>query len=191
MKPVTYHVGEWVLIKFPADESGKMRKLARPWHGLYCITEVNGPNVSANKVYLPQKDVIKVHQSRVKHCPVEFPAGFYWYGGRSKGPGRPPKWVEQLLAGKNTNKEVVNTAEENESSDKQAETDVAQMNIKRGDPPMIHENVDTRSGENLTTVREECTQVPVANSDPQPRGRNTHYGLRQCPQCSKKGWSNA
>ena len=66
-----------------------------------------------------------------------------WYGGKSKGPGRPPKWVEQLLAGKNTNKEVVNTAEEKESSDKQAETEVAQMNIKRGDPPMMHENVDT------------------------------------------------
>ena len=30
-------------------------------------------------------------------CPKEFPAGFYWYGGKRKGPGRPPKWVDRLL----------------------------------------------------------------------------------------------
>ena len=33
--PATYRVSEWVLVKFPADESGKLRKLARPWHGPY------------------------------------------------------------------------------------------------------------------------------------------------------------
>ena len=140
-------------LKNAPDESGKMQKLARPWHGPYHITKFNGPNVSAIKVYLPPKDGIKVHQSRVKHCPVDLPAGFYWYSGKSKRLGRPPKWVEQLLAGKNTDKEVVNTADENESSDKQAETDVAQTDIKRGDLPMINENVDTRSGENPTTVK--------------------------------------
>ena len=95
-----------------------MRKLSRPWHGPYHITKINGPNVSALKVYHPQKDGITVHQSRVKHCRMNFPAGFYWYGGKSKGPGRPPKWVEQLLAGKQTDKIVANTADENASSDR-------------------------------------------------------------------------
>ena len=127
-------------------------------------------------MYHPQKDGIKVHQSRVKHCPVDFPAGFYWYGGKSKGPRRPPKWVENLLAGKKTDKEVVNTADENASSEL-AKTDVTQTDIKRGVLPTMNENADTRSGENPTTAREECTKVPVANSDPQPTGRNTHYGL--------------
>ena len=27
------------------------------------------------------------------HCPAEFPAGYYWYGGKRKGSGR----VDQLL----------------------------------------------------------------------------------------------
>ena len=173
--PVTYRVGDWVLIKFPADESGKMRKLSRPWHGPYRITEVNGPNVSASKVYNPQKEGIKVHQSRVKHCPADFPAGFYWYGGKSKGPGRPPKWVEQLLAGKDSSKEVVvNTA------------DIAKADTASGDLPTRNKSVDMGSGENPTDVMEKCARVPVATSDSKPRGRNAHYGLRQCPRRNKK-----
>jgi len=30
-----YHVGQWVLVCFPADECGRYRKLLRPWHGSY------------------------------------------------------------------------------------------------------------------------------------------------------------
>ena len=74
-------------------------------------------------------------------------------------------------------KEVVNTADDNASSDKQAETDVAQTDIKHRDLLIVNENVDTGSGDILTTVREKSTKVPVANNDPQPRGKNTHYGL--------------
>ena len=35
-------------------------------------------------------------------CPVNFPAGFYWYGVRwfQKGPGHPPLWVDKLLQSK-------------------------------------------------------------------------------------------
>ena len=40
-----------------------------------------------------------IHQSRMKHCPTKFPAGFYWYGGNQKGQGKAPKWVQNLLAG--------------------------------------------------------------------------------------------
>ena len=40
---------------------------------------------------------VPLHQSRVYRCPDKFPAGYYWYGGRRKGPGCPPKWVELLL----------------------------------------------------------------------------------------------
>ena len=49
------------------------------------------------KVYYPQEGKLHVHQSRVCVCPQEFPAGFYWYGGKRKGPGCPPKWVDRLL----------------------------------------------------------------------------------------------
>ena len=39
-----------------------------------------------------------MHQSRVCLCPDNFPAGYYWYGGKQKGPGHPPKWVEKFLS---------------------------------------------------------------------------------------------
>ena len=56
--------------------------------GPYGNTKINGPDVSELKVYHPQKDGITVHQSRVKHCPtrcpINFPAGFYWYGAWQK-----------------------------------------------------------------------------------------------------------
>ena len=94
---VDYHVGGWVLVRFPADETRRMRKLSRPWHGPYRVTALREPDISVSKVYQPQSPAIYVHQSRVKPCPCNFPAGFYWYGGNNKGPGRPPEWVDRLL----------------------------------------------------------------------------------------------
>ena len=32
-KDPTLRVGDWVLVKFPQEESGRLRKLSRPWHG--------------------------------------------------------------------------------------------------------------------------------------------------------------
>ena len=29
---------------------------------------------------------------------VAFPAGYFWYRGKRKGPGRPPKWVDDFLS---------------------------------------------------------------------------------------------
>ena len=29
----TFKIGEWVLVRFPHEETGRMRKLSRPWHG--------------------------------------------------------------------------------------------------------------------------------------------------------------
>ena len=90
-------VGAWVLIHFPQYESGRWRKLSHPWHGPYRITDKMDPGVTCVKVYHPQDGSIRIHQSRVCPCPEEFPAGYYWYGGKQKGPGRPPKWVDRLL----------------------------------------------------------------------------------------------
>ena len=91
-------MGDWILIRFPREETGKERKLSRPWHGPYRITECRTPDVTAIKVHCPQDGPIQVHQMRVTPCPVEFPAGYYWYGNKQVGPGRPPKWVERLLS---------------------------------------------------------------------------------------------
>ena len=93
----TLRKGDWVLVHFPCDETGRWRKLSRPWHGPYRIVQVTGTGVMCTKVYYPQEGELHVHQSRVCLCPHEFPVGFYWYGGKRWGPGRPPKWVERLL----------------------------------------------------------------------------------------------
>ena len=99
-KTTSLKIGEWVFIRFPQDESGRLRKLSKPWHGPYRIIEKRDPDVTAVKVYYPQHGQICVHQSCVCKCPVDFPGGYFWYGGKRKGPGRPPKWVDNFLHSK-------------------------------------------------------------------------------------------
>ena len=43
---VSLGCGDWALIHSPQDESGKQRKLSRPWHGPYCITVINELDVT-------------------------------------------------------------------------------------------------------------------------------------------------
>ena len=38
----------------------------------------------------------------MKPCPEGFTPGYYWYGGRRRGPGHSPRWVEAVLAGEGT-----------------------------------------------------------------------------------------
>ena len=51
-----YRVGDWVLVKFPQEETGKNRKLSRLWHGPYRVIETRSPDVTAVKVYAPHDD---------------------------------------------------------------------------------------------------------------------------------------
>ena len=95
-KETQYRVGQWVLVRFPCEETGKNRKLSRPWHGPYRIVAINDPDVSVTKVYFPNEKSIQVHQSRVCLCPINYPAGYYWYGGRQQGIGRHPSWIDRL-----------------------------------------------------------------------------------------------
>ena len=94
--PHHYRVGEWVFVRFPQEETGRMRKLSRPWHGPYRIVSVQDPDVCVTKVYFPEEGQIRVHQSRVKPSPRAFPAGSYIYKGK-KSQGRVPAWVERFL----------------------------------------------------------------------------------------------
>ena len=96
--PTGYKLGDWVLIRFPREETGKQRKLSRPWHGPYHITHRNDPDVTAVKVFFPDEGSIQVHQSRVCHCPPKFPVGLYWYGGNRKSPGRVPQWLQRFMS---------------------------------------------------------------------------------------------
>ena len=96
-KPSRLRLGEWVLIHFPQDETGKQCKLSKPWHGPYRITSCDNPDITAVKIFFPTDPSIQVHQSRVIKCPPTFPTDFYWYGGRRSKPGRPPKQVQRQL----------------------------------------------------------------------------------------------
>ena len=61
----------------------------------------------------------------MKPCPFNFPAGFYWYGGNSKGPGKPPKWVEQLLE-ENSIQRAVTVDYNDVNNDTENEDDVSE-----------------------------------------------------------------
>ena len=82
---------------FPQDETGKYRKLSRPWHGPYHIISRNDPDVTAVKIFFPFDPPVQVHQSRVHRCPPSFPNNFYWYGGKKPKPGRPTKRIQKQL----------------------------------------------------------------------------------------------
>ena len=92
-----FKIGDWILVRFPQDETGQWRKLSRPWHGPHQVVGPTSTAVTCVKVYYPQEGELHIHQTRVCECPKQFSAGFYWYGGRRKGPGHPPKSVDHLL----------------------------------------------------------------------------------------------
>ena len=95
-KQVDYQVGDWVFIKFPAEETGRNRKLSNPWHGPYRIMSRKDPDVTAVKVYFPQDGQIQVHQQRVTRCPPQLIVGYYWYGPKKHSDGKVPQWIERL-----------------------------------------------------------------------------------------------
>ena len=74
-----YWVGDWVLVQFPQEETGKQCTLSRPWHGPYHVVDKRDPDITVVKVYAPQDGQIQVHQTQVVHCPPELPAGFFQY----------------------------------------------------------------------------------------------------------------
>ena len=77
-----------------------MGKLSRPWHGPFQIKSQEDPDVTVAAVCFPGDTLITVHHNMVPYYPNEFPAVYLWYGGKRKGKGKPPKWVEKLLHGK-------------------------------------------------------------------------------------------
>ena len=91
-------IGDWVLVKFPQDEVGKLWKLSRPWHGPYRVFSRTDPDVTVVCVYTSQDKPVRVHLSRVTKCPSNFPPGYHRYGTRRHSPGRPPKWIQRLFS---------------------------------------------------------------------------------------------
>ena len=101
-----YRIGDWVLVRFPQEETGKLRKLSRPWHGPYRIVSRSDRDVTVSKVYHPQEGSIQVHQSRVSPCPPHFPAGYFWYGMVTSGMVHDATALGDLLSGFRTSYKV-------------------------------------------------------------------------------------
>ena len=159
-------VGDWVLIYFPEDETGKLRKLSRPWHGPYRIVDRNDPDISAKKLFFPEDPVIQVHQSRVQKCPSSFPKDFYWYGGKRSKAGRPPKRVL---------KELEAIEAELEQSGIKAELKPVDI---RDDSP-IPDGTDQRSGGPL----ESSTNIDQENVQSKRSKQSHRYALRSRGSC--------
>ena len=117
----------------------------------------HGPDITAVKVCFSQDGPIQVHQTRVTPCPSEFPAGYYWYGGKRSGPGRPPKWVDKLMR-----------------SDNQEDRDVQP---KAAD--VCEENSDDGhcSMEDTSLCKDSGTTTGSEDISPDPQRTRTPYGL--------------
>ena len=77
--PYRYRVGAWVFIRFSQEETGRLRKLSRPWHGPYRVVSVQDPDVCAVKVYFPDEGQIRVHACtsvESEAMSFEFPSWF-------------------------------------------------------------------------------------------------------------------
>ena len=103
-------------------------------------------------------------KSGVRHCPPNFPASFYWYGGKQRGPGRPPKWVEQLLKEGASNRLAKNTVEEQQG------------------------NMDKLDSQDANDPEERSsTQCILTSVEPKISMRNQqHYQLHQNPRRNMK-----
>ena len=90
-KQVDYRLGDWVFIKFPAEETGQNRKFSNPWHGPYRIVARKDPDITTTKVYFLQEEQIQVHQQRVTCCLPALVTGYYWYGPKKHNEGKVPQ----------------------------------------------------------------------------------------------------
>ena len=53
--PIRYQLGDWIMLKFPHEETGRSHKISRPWHGPYRVVQKDDTDVVAAKVYFPGK----------------------------------------------------------------------------------------------------------------------------------------
>ena len=46
---VNFHLGDWVFIRFPEEDTGKKRKLSRPWYGPFRVIARQDPNMTVRR----------------------------------------------------------------------------------------------------------------------------------------------
>ena len=191
---IDYKLGDWVFVHFPEEETGKKRKISRPWYGPFRVVARRDPNLTVTKVYFPEDTPIEIHQLRVCPSPNALPAGFYWYGARRWSPGRTPNWLQRMLA--MTNGENVRNSPQKVAHDAgESGTAVADVtdeqevpcpeNLEAQEPQLGTNDMmleDTDSGLALPDGSEDqeknTDSESGANSEVSPTRANTRYPLR-------------
>ena len=172
-KPSKFKIGEWVLVRFPHEETGRMRKLSRPWHGPFRIVSRSDPDVTVSNVYFPSDAHIKVHQNRVSHCPDKFPAGYYCYGGKRKGTGTPPKWVDNLF----NQSECSTSGESGSSTTGENEASETSQSEEQNDN-VSGDEMDEEQDMEPETDTGESVDTQLAQDVTPPRSERSRYSLR-------------
>ena len=163
-------VGDWTLVRFPQDESGKKRKLSKPWRGPYRVVEKRDPDVTVVPVHFPDSGRIQVHQSRVCLCPSKLPPGFYWYGGNRLSHGKIPKWLSELLSGESSSA-IETTPPDREQSDEHLPVEIGSMPAEQ---ESTHDQLElVGEQDELNSASQDKPQSP---SPVRPSGR---YNLRR------------
>lgn len=154
---VEMRVGDWVFVRFPQDETGKQRKLSRPWRGPFRVTRCDEPDVTVVKVYYPEEGPLQVHRTRVCPSPSALPVGFYWYGGNRRSSGGVPRWVDNLL------------------EDPQRES----LDESDGQEPLVPPGLDLDSDtEEPAVVIEDAPPAETESSGASPTRQPSRYSLR-------------
>ena len=76
-RPPKFLTCDRVFLYKPAEKSGEGRKLARPCHGPYWVTEMNANNAQIRRVDQPEQDLLLVATDRLRRCPDEVEDTFW------------------------------------------------------------------------------------------------------------------
>ena len=142
-------LGDWVLVYFPAEETGQKCKLSRLWYGSYQVIHRAKEDLDITVAKVPQYGNIQVHLSRVQRCPLSFPGGHYWYGDKRPGPGHSPKWVKKLLLdGPNSSSRVGNNLSTSDDNNTQSKDDAKEDDVEsgEGDEPVSQQPLISSTG---------------------------------------------
>ena len=82
--------GDRVMVYMPSEVKGKTWKLARPFHGPYCVEAVTNTNAEVRLVDKPTSDTIFVHLSGVRLCNLQ-QSDSVWIGFNGKRKNRKKK----------------------------------------------------------------------------------------------------
>ena len=193
-----FRCGDWVLVRFPSEETGRNRKISQPWHGPYRILDVTDTTVRVEKVYRTKHDPLHVHQSRVKFFPPNLPPGYYWYGRGHSCPGKVPQWVEHITANHTPQlspnpSTVHHQRSQTQDTPQQRPDDWGTLQGEREEPAA--QNTSQQRPEDWGTLQGE-QEEPAARDTPQQRledwvtlqGEQEEPAAQDTPQQRPKDW---